>query len=84
MSKKKAAKKKRGPKGGIKHQPGRGHDVKSGPVKKERYRKKAKKQWREQQELARRQWAVWDNLDEYVKRIRTDLEPNLPRPKDED
>lgn len=84
MSKKKAGQKKRGPKGGIKHQPGRGHDVKSGPVKKQRYRKKAKKLWQQQREEARRQWAVWDSLNDDVKKIRIDLEPEMPRPRDED
>ncbi|HTU88964.1 MAG TPA: hypothetical protein VMF69_02605 [Gemmataceae bacterium] len=84
MSKKKADRKKRGPKGGIKHQPGRGHDAKSGPIKKERYRKKAKKLWQQKQEEARRQWAVWDRLSDDAKKIRIDLKPEMPRPKDED
>ncbi len=84
MSEKKAGDKKRGPKGGIKHQPGRGHDSKSGPIKKRRYRKKARKLWQQMQEEARRQWAVWDSLNDEVKKIRIDLKPEMPRPKDED
>lgn len=32
--------KKRGPKGGIKHQPGKGHDRKSAPARKKRFAKK--------------------------------------------
>ncbi len=84
MSKKKAGKKKRGTKGGIKHQPGRGHDTKTGPIKKRRYRKKAKKLWQQKQEEARRQWAVWDSLNDEAKKMRTDLKPEVPRPKDED
>jgi hypothetical protein len=84
MSKKKSGGKKRGPKGGIKHQPGRGHDTKSGPIKKRRYRKKAKELWQQKQEEARRQWALWDSLNDDVKKIRTDLKPEVPRPKDED
>src|SRR5947208_6684118 len=35
--------KKRGPKGGIKHQPGRGHDIKSGPAQKKRFQQKTAK-----------------------------------------
>ena len=84
MAKKKAGDKKRGAKGGIKHQPGRGHDSKSGPIKKRRYRKKARKLWQQMQEEARRQWAVWDSLNDEVKKIRIDLKPEMPRPKDED
>jgi hypothetical protein len=33
--------KKRGPRGGVKHQPGAGHDRKSAPRKKKRFAKKA-------------------------------------------
>jgi hypothetical protein len=35
------AEKKKGPKGGVKHTPGRSHDTKSHPSKKNRFRKKA-------------------------------------------
>ncbi len=83
MSKKKRGDKKRGPKGGIKHQPGRGHDTKSLSIKKRRYAKRAKREWQQKEEEARRQWAVWDSLNDYVKKIRTDLEPEMPRPSDE-
>lgn len=84
MSKKRAGEKKRGPKGGIKHQPGRGHDVKTGPIKKERFRKKAKKKRQREEEEARRQWAVWDSLDDYIKKQRLELKPKMPRPSHED
>jgi hypothetical protein len=84
MSKKKAGQKKRGPKGGIKHQPGRGHDVKSGPVKKRRFKRQTKKKRQQEEEEARRQWAVWDSLDEYVKKKRPELKPKMPRPSHED
>lgn len=84
MSKKKGGDKKRGPKGGIKHQPGRGHDSKSGPIKKRRLIKRAKKirQWKREEAL--RQWALWDGLSDEQKKFRWDLKPEMPRPDHED
>jgi type II secretory pathway component PulJ len=76
--------KKRGPKGGIKHQPGRGHDRKSQPQLKKRYAKKQARLQRARQELAQEQWRVWDNLPDDVKKLRNDLLPDLPRPSHED
>jgi hypothetical protein len=84
MSKRKGGDKKRGPKGGIKHQPGRGHDAKSLPIKKKRFAKQAKKKRQREEEEARRQWAVWDSLTDDGKRMRPDLKPEMPRPSDED
>lgn len=84
MSKKKAGKKKRGPKGGIKHQPGRGHDRKTLPIKKRRFEKLAEKKRRQKEGEARRQWEAWDSLDDYVKKKRPELEPKMPRPSHED
>jgi hypothetical protein len=81
MSKKKAGKKKRGPKGGIKHQPGRGHDTKSRPIKKKRHEKKAKKKRQRREEEARRQWEVWDRLPEEQRKFLKELKPKLPRPE---
>ena len=83
MSKKKGGGKKRGPKGGIKHQPGRGHDAKSNPVKKRRFSKDAKKKRRREQEEARRQWKLWDDMSDEQKKWRFELKPTMPRPKDE-
>ena len=83
MSKKKAGQKKRGPKGGIKHQAGRGHDTKSLPIKKRRFTNQAKKKRQRKEEEARRQWTVWDSLTDEVKKLRTDLKPEMPRPNDE-
>lgn len=84
MSKKKAGQKKRGPKGGVKHQPGRGHDVKSGPVKKRRYRKQAKKKRQQKLEEAHKQWAEWDQLNHEQKKLLSKFKPKMPRPSDED
>jgi hypothetical protein len=81
MTSKEEGEKKRGPKGGIQHQPGRGHDAKSGPRKKERHQKKAAKRRKEREELARQQWEVWDQLTEEQKRFRPELKPSMPRPE---
>lgn len=75
-------KKKHGPKGGVPHQPGRGHDRKSGPSRARRFRKKAAKLRADLTAEARRQWAEWDALSAEVKKLRDDLKPKLPRPDD--
>jgi hypothetical protein len=64
--------KKRGPKGGIKHTPGRGHSRKSSPHRKLRFGKRAARLRKEKEETARKLWKEWD-----------DLTPELPRPKNE-
>jgi hypothetical protein len=73
---------KRGPKGGKKHTPGRGHDRKSRQRKKKRFAKKAQRN----RELARKEaeeaWKLWDSLPDDVKRFRTELKPKMPRPTD--
>jgi hypothetical protein len=74
---------KRGPKGGIKHQPGRGHDRKSQQQKKRRYSRKAARMREAEWELAREQWRIWDGLSDDAKKLRPDLLPALPRPHDE-
>lgn len=73
--------KKRGPKGGIKHQPGKGHDRKSSAGKKKRFVKKAAKKRQQQNEDAKRAWIEWDQMPEDVKNFFTP--PAIPRPKDE-
>jgi hypothetical protein len=84
MSKKQEGKKKRGPKGGIKHQPGRGHDSKSRPQKKKRYARKAKAKRKAEDELARKQWEEWDRLPDDVKKLLPpERKPQLPRPNDD-
>jgi hypothetical protein len=80
MGKRKRHDKKKGPKGGVKHQPGRGHDPKSGPQRKKRFARKAAKKRQEEEEAARRQWEQWERLTEEQRKLRPDLRPNQPRP----
>lgn len=61
--------KKKGPKGGVKHTPGRGHARKSGPVKKDRFGKKSAKRRKETEEEAQRQWRVYDQLSDTAKKL---------------
>ena len=75
--------KKRGPKGGMKHQPGRGHDIKSGPAKRKRFQRKAAKRRQEKAETQRLQWAVWDSLSAEAQKILVHKKPKLPRPQNE-
>jgi hypothetical protein len=73
--------KKRGPRGGIKHTPGRGHDTKSGPLKKDRFRKRAAKKRQAKEEELRRQLVEWDSLPPEVQKLRPEKKPKLPRPE---
>lgn len=75
--------KKRGPRGGIKHKPGRGHDRKSGPAKTRRKMRKAARIRQEKLEEARRQWTVYDKLKEEVRKMCPELKPTMPRPEDD-
>ena len=75
---------KRGPKGGKKHQPGRGHDRKSTGSKKKRFIRKAAKQRRQLNEESREAWAEWDALPPEVKKLLGPAgQPSVPRPFDE-
>lgn len=75
--------KKRGPKGGKKHQPGRGHDRKSLPAKRKRFARKAERKRIQQEEAARQAWADWDQLPDEVKRLLGPAgQPTMPRPTD--
>ena len=75
--------KKKGPKGGVKHTPGRGHGTKSGPSKKKRFRKKAARMQKAKEELARKLWKEWDEMSpELRKLLGPKGEPKLPRPKE--
>ncbi|MCI0681395.1 MAG: hypothetical protein L0Y71_04760 [Gemmataceae bacterium] len=74
--------KKRGPKGGIKHQPGRGHDRKSQRGKKERWKRKARQQHQQRMEEARKQWELYDKLTKEQRSLMELPEPTLPRPDD--
>jgi hypothetical protein len=85
VAEEKESEKKRGPKGGVKHTPGRGHQAKSGPGKKKKYRKNAAKKRREKEEAARKIWQAWDELsDEQKKLLGPKGAPKVPRPKNED
>jgi hypothetical protein len=80
----KEGKKERGPKGGIKHTPGRGHDTKSGKSKKKRFRKKAAKLRQQKEEAARKLWKEWDEMTpERRQLLGPKGKPKLPRPKHE-
>ncbi len=85
MAAEKEAEKKRGPKGGVKHSPGRGHQAKSGPKRKKRFRKNAVRKRRDKEEAARKIWREWDQLsDEQKKLLGPKGAPKVLRPKDED
>jgi hypothetical protein len=79
----KEADKKKGPKGGVRHTPGRGHARKSGLRKKARFAKKAAKKRQKQQEGLRKQWADWDALPPEVQWLLPERKPQLPRPSHE-
>lgn len=84
MAEEKEAEKEKGPKGGVKHTPGRGHDASSGPPKKRRFRKKAEKLRKEKEELARKLWTEWDQMSPEQRRLLGPKgEPKMPRPKNE-
>lgn len=72
---------RRGPKGGRKHTPGRGHDRKSRRAKGKKFRKEAERKRRALEEEARRQWAKWDRMSEFERRLFPEEKPALPRPK---
>jgi hypothetical protein len=78
-----AEKKARGPRGGVKHQPGRGHDSKSQSERKKQFaRRQSRKRQAEDEDLKQR-WAVWDRLTEDQRKLLPDLEPAEPRPVDD-
>lgn len=78
------AEKARGPKGGVKHQPGSGHDRKSGPEKKKRFARKATRKRDEAEKEAEAEWAEWDELTDDAKGLLgPTAQPKMPRPNDE-
>jgi hypothetical protein len=84
MSKGRKPGKKRGPKGGIKHQPGRSHDWKSLRAKKKRFKRKAVRKREEEEEAARKAWAEWDALSDDAKRLLGPTRrPKMPRPSND-
>jgi hypothetical protein len=83
VAQQKPSEKKKEPKGSAKHTPGRGHTRKSGPQKRKRYQKKAAGRRQAKQVGLQKQWDDWDALPPDVQRLRPELKPKLPRPKDE-
>jgi hypothetical protein len=65
------------------HTPGRDHTRKSGPRKKKRFQKKAKKKCDEKKAELAEQWKVWDGLSDAAKALRPELKPMQERPKDD-
>jgi hypothetical protein len=75
---------KRGPKGGRKHQPGRGHDRKSSQAKTARFRRSIRARKKQRDEEARRKWQEYDQLsDEQRRLLGSKGIPKMPRPRDE-
>lgn len=76
--------KKRGPKGGIKHQSGRDHDRKGAPKKKKRFARKAAQKHQQKSDDAKKAWRAWDALPDDVKRLLGPAgQPTMPRPSDD-
>jgi hypothetical protein len=67
----KEGEKKRGPKGGIKHTPGRGHAAKSGPSRKKRISKRLKKKHQKRKEAAEKQREAYERLSDEQKKLLT-------------
>lgn len=79
-----AARKKRGARGGVKHQPGKGHDRKSAERKKKRFIAKAAQKRRQVDEEAKKEWARYDELtDEQKRLLGPACIPQIPRPTDD-
>jgi hypothetical protein len=78
-----AKKKSRGPRGGVKHQPGRGHDRKSQAARKREFARKQRQKREIEDDDLRQRWAVWDRLTEDQKKLLPELEPDEPRPPDD-
>lgn len=79
-----AKEKKQGPKQGIKHQPGRGHDRKSAAAKKKRFARKAAEKRKHAAKDAKKAWAEWDALPDEAKRLLGPAgQPDMLRPKDD-
>jgi hypothetical protein len=84
MAGEEGSKKKRGPKGGVKHTPGRGHDRKSAAAKKRRFAPKAARKRQQEEAEVRRAWDEWDALPEEVKRLLGPAgQPKVPRLREE-
>jgi hypothetical protein len=75
-----AKKKARGPRGGVKHQPVRGHDRRSAAQRKKEFARKALRLREQERQAIEQQWAIWDKLNEEQRRLLPDLRPRGPRP----
>jgi hypothetical protein len=72
---------KRGPKGGIKHTPGRGHAPKSDASKKERFMKTAAIKRAKKRDKARDEWEKYEQLsDEQRRLLGPRARPKIQRP----
>lgn len=72
---------RRGPKGGKKHTPGRDHARKSARKKKKQFQRKAAGRKQAANEAAQRQWAEWDQMTEFERRLFPEKQPIAPRPE---
>ena len=83
--KEEGGKKKRGARGGVKHEkPGRGHARKSQPPKKRQIGKRLRKRHTDRKDKARKEWEEYDRLPQEIKDLLGPKGmPKLPRPKDE-
>jgi hypothetical protein len=72
--------KKRRPKGGVKHTPGRSHARKSGPPQKDRFQTRAAKKHQAAQASLRTQWAEWDAMSAELRKFFPEKKPKRPRP----
>lgn len=77
-------KRSKGPRGGVRLQPGKGHDRKSGLNRKRKFAEEAAKKRLDQKAVVRKEWEQWDNLTDEQKKLRPDLKPTKPRPTVDD
>jgi hypothetical protein len=78
-----AKKKIKGPRGGVKHSPGKGHDTKSGLQRKKKFARKAARKRQKKKQGAKEQWERWDALTDEQRKLLMNMKPSLPRPEDE-
>jgi hypothetical protein len=79
------ADRKRGPKGAIKHTPGRGHAAKSQPAKKRRIGKRLKRRHQEREQQIIEEWERYESYSEELKKLLgPKARPKSRRPKNGD
>jgi hypothetical protein len=74
---------KRGPKGGRKHKPGRGHRRRSEGSQRKAFQKKARRKRELEKEEKRMRQEQWDRLSPEVQKFLPNLKPKGPSPNDE-